>query len=95
MSDDKIKEVFGTVDEVIDDHYMICPDCLIAVANGDFSGISEADERRIKFRMAEHARLGFYVIPDADVQEEFMWRTCEMCGALPGPRYKAQLRRRL
>jgi len=59
-----------------------CDDCAIAIANGDYSGMSEAIEARVK---AGIERIGQWLI--VGDEEGFRWRACAVCGALPGNRH--------
>lgn len=63
--------------------YMVCTDCLMAIANDDYSGLDyhyspiEAKQRRREIR-AGMKRLG-WLSPD-DRHEEFSSDSCDCCG---------------
>lgn len=62
----------------------VCQDCLMVIANGDYSGIAEEDLARVT--KATDA-LGRYACADGD-DLGFSWRPCECCEGLAGDRYK-------
>ena len=68
----------------------ICGDCVMAHANGDFTGMDEATEVRVKDGMDRTGPL--YVVSDENgvVDSHFSWSACDGCGdRLGGDRYDA------
>lgn len=64
--------------------YSICVDCAMAHANGDFTGMDEATEQRVKAGME---RTGYLSVGDDD---GFSWSRCDGClSHLGGDRYTA------
>lgn len=64
----------------------ICIDCAIAHVNGDFTGMDEATEARVRAGMD---RTGYLVV-DTDSFDEFSWSRCDGClSTLGGSRYDA------
>lgn len=71
---------FKVIDEI-----MVCDDCIMVIANNDWTGIEDRDIRRVKAgikALPNHTCAG-----DSDKYESFSWRDCDCCGALAGSRY--------
>jgi hypothetical protein len=80
--------------DIIDDDFLVCTDCLMAIANGDTSGLDyyySADEatRRLDEIHAGMAAAGGDIVPgETDRDEEFSRRDCDCCGCgLAGSRH--------
>lgn len=71
----------------------VCAECRIAIANDDFSGVSESEEIAIKdgieFLCSDGALQ--LIVTDGERTNEFCIRNCECCDAGPGERFKAEL----
>ncbi|WP_454735408.1 hypothetical protein [Cupriavidus necator] len=63
--------------------YSVCGNCLIAVANDDYSGMDDDEERAVKAGLDS---IGEAVADGADLG--FKWYECECCGAKAGDRYR-------
>lgn len=89
MSNEEYENFFGEMKPAPDDayEYEVCENCLIALANGDFTcmGDSEAVEVRTGLAHLHDAHLS--VIPDG-AEYGFSNDRCECCGALPGDRFR-------
>jgi hypothetical protein len=61
------------------EHGLACSDCVIAIANDDYSGMSDIQAELTRDGID---RIGRYLI----VQEEygFSWRGCDVCGVQLG-----------
>lgn len=68
------------------DEIQVCGDCLIVIANNDWTGIRDEDVSRIKRGIKNlngHAYVG-----DSEKDRGFSWRGCECCNnGLGGERY--------
>jgi hypothetical protein len=85
--------------KVIQDDLWLCDDCLLAAANGDFTGLDyhyqgkEAD-RRLKAIKEGLKNLGPHLVSDFDSEsgegiEEFSRSECDCCGQhLAGQRHR-------
>ena len=80
--------------DIIDDEYMVCTDCLLAIANGDTSGLdfhyppSDATRRMDEIHTGMAAAGGSIVCGDSERDEEFSTRDCDCCGCgLAGSRH--------
>ena len=83
--------------KILDDNFMVCVDCILAIANGDYSGLdyslpeSEADRRMEEIEQGIDAAGGYdgYIVPgDAEKEEEFSSSDCDCCGShLAGSRH--------
>lgn len=62
---------------------LACDDCVIAIANDDYSGMDDKQEKATKDGID---RLGKWLI----VGEEygFSWRRCDVCDGLAGNRHE-------
>lgn len=69
----------------------VCGDCIVAIANDDYTGMDDATERRVRagIRCIELRTGGQLVLGGEELG--FSWRECECCGALAGDRYRALL----
>ena len=54
-----------------------CSDCLMAIANGDFSGMDDETEARVRAGMARH---GWLIAGDSERSAEFSTIPCDVCG---------------
>jgi hypothetical protein len=57
------------------EHGLACGDCVIAIANGDYSGMSDVKASLVREGIE---RIGRHIV----VAEEygFSWRGCDVCG---------------
>jgi len=67
--------------------YEVCECCLIALANDDYSGMDDAEEKATHEGLAKLESEYRMVIPDG-AEYGFRHYRCECCGALPGDRYR-------
>ncbi|WMC09545.1 hypothetical protein PU634_10495 [Oceanimonas pelagia] len=63
----------------------VCVDCLMAIANNDYSGLDyhygpEEAERRMEEINAGLAELGWVSLGDQDLDKEFDNQPCDCCG---------------
>ena len=64
----------------------VCETCMLIVANGSTDGAySEADEERSAEAMVNRGPLA---LGDVEENPEFSHRECDICGALPGERFR-------
>ena len=80
--------------QVIDDDFMVCTDCLMAIANDDYSGLdyhysaAEAGQRMADIKTGMDSAGGYICCGDSDRDEEFSTRDCDCCGCyLAGSRH--------
>lgn len=74
---------------VINDHFMVCEDCIMIIANGDASGMTDARAEEVT-RALERAQgfHGGYVVPgDSDKGSEFSMHPCACCRCVGGARH--------
>lgn len=85
---------------VVDDEFYVCVDCIMVIANGDYSGLDYQfgnDEDAIEARIAEidagiENAGGFICAGDSERDESFSSRDCDCCGSrLAGSRYHCVL----
>lgn len=70
--------------KIIDDEYMVCVDCLMVIANGDYSGLAlhPAEDQRIEAINRGLDNAGGYVtVGDSEHDEEFSHRGCDNCNS--------------
>lgn len=67
--------------------YKVCSDCLIALANDDYSGMDDAQETVTRAGLNELQSMYRSVIPDG-AEYGFCNSACECCGGLPGDRFR-------
>jgi len=71
---------------ILDDHFMVCTDCLMIIANDDASGLdysldeAAAAEREKEIREAIADLEGHIAVGDSGNDEEFSVSPCECCG---------------
>lgn len=89
MTNEEYSQFFGEMKPAPDDayEYEACGDCLMILANDDASGMDDATESAVRAGLSDlYAR---YRMVNADGAEYgFRHRDCEVCGALPGDRYR-------
>ncbi|MBS9403675.1 hypothetical protein KG088_08530 [Halomonas sp. TRM85114] len=82
--------------EIIDDQFMVCPDCLMIIANDDASGLDDSlsekeaveREQEIREAIAETQREGQIAVGDSERDDEFSVSPCACCGTrLAGQRH--------
>ncbi len=78
---------------VIEDDLEACTDCLMAIANGDYSGMDDATEKRVRAAIDEWSKRGTLVPSGGeDDEEHFSWQSCDVCDShLGGNRSKVAL----
>lgn len=79
------------------DTLSVCPDCACWIANADDSALDLYDDAD-SIRSSRDAGIAALtangeqlVSGDSDNYNEFSWRNCEICGALPGARMEVVL----
>ena len=73
--------------------YAACSGCLCAIANDDVHERDEAMRGMMDSIMRDydlHGVTDLQFVADA-TELGFMWELCELCGDLPGERYKVSL----
>lgn len=71
--------------EVLDENFMVCSDCLMAVANDDFSGLDyhlsevEATERMAHIQSSIAEIDGYVTVGNSENDESFSQSKCECC----------------
>lgn len=78
--------------EILDDEFMVCSDCLMVIANGDYSGLaidpSTEDQRTKEINDGLDSIEGYVDCGDSDKDREFSSRPCDCCGSqLAGSRH--------
>lgn len=80
---------------VIDDNFMVCADCIMVIANGDWSGLEFYEERSKRAAEIENGienTEGEIVPGDSENDREFSKAPCECCGSpLAGTRHHCVL----
>ena len=73
--------------DIVNDEYMVCTDCIMAIANDDYSGLNyyldsqDSIEKRIAEIQNGMRAAGGTICPgDLDRNEEFSTRACDCCG---------------
>ncbi|MFN2332480.1 MAG: hypothetical protein ABR580_11615 [Halomonas sp.] len=87
--------------KIVDDHFMVCADCLMIIANDDATGLDHfldeesaaARERELRHSIAAAQRDGNYlVVGDSEQDEEFSTSSCDCCNtSLAGSRHHCVL----
>lgn len=67
--------------------YEVCSDCLIALANNDYSGMDDDQARAVESGLAALHQQYKQVIPDG-AEYGFSHNRCECCDALPDERFR-------
>jgi hypothetical protein len=70
---------------------MVCADCIVAIANDDYTGLSDAEEKRVRAGINALHKEGYPTVGDSDKYDDFSRRDCPCCGALAGPRHHVVL----
>ena len=69
--------------DILDDEFMVCSDCLMVIANGDYSGLaidpSTEDQRTKEINDGLDSIEGYVACGDSDNDHEFSSRPCECC----------------
>lgn len=81
--------------DIIDDDFMVCTDCVMAIVHDDYSGLNyycdseESVQRRTADIQAGMRAAGGSIVPgERDWDEEFSTRDCDCCGeSLAGSRH--------
>lgn len=90
MTNEEHENIFGEMKPAPNGayEYEVCHDCLIALANDDYTGIeSDRHAKHVADSLAALMREYRHVIPDG-AEYGFSNDRCECCGALPGNRYR-------
>ncbi len=70
---------------------MVCDDCIFALANGDYSGLTDEREAEVHEGFSKlHTESGgrFVVVGDEADKDDFSTKACECCGTrLHGSRH--------
>jgi len=75
------------------DEIMVCSDCLMVIANGDYTGLDlentpddpDAGSRRAReIDEGIESFKGYLCAGDSDKDHEFSWSRCECCGSKLG-----------
>jgi hypothetical protein len=75
--------------EIVNQELWVCQDCLIALANADYTSMDLARETAVRAGLTEWARQGYRLMPGDNF---FGYRdsTCDCCGTpLAGDRHQA------
>jgi phosphoribosylaminoimidazole (AIR) synthetase len=73
--------------EIINDEYMVCADCIVVIATGDYTALdycyqADESEKRMKEINSGLSQAGGYVLGgESDRDEEFSRRPCDCCGS--------------
>lgn len=78
--------------DILDDEFMVCVDCLMVIANGDYSGLaidpSTEDQRTKEINDGLDSVEGYVACGDSDKDYDFSSRPCGCCGShLAGSRH--------
>ena len=84
MTNEEYKNFFDEIKPAPNDayEYAVCSDCLIALANDDYSGMDDAQERATSEGLAALHTEYKQVIPDG-AEYGFTHHRCECCESLP------------
>jgi hypothetical protein len=73
---------------VLNDNFMVCTECLMVIANDDYSMLDyyyspeDAEKRAEEIREGMVSIVGYIVPGDNEFDEEFSKEPCECCGEL-------------
>ena len=73
--------------KIIDDHFMVCDDCLSPIVNDDWSGLDyhyngfAVDQRRAEIAYGIDNAGGHISLGDREQDDEFSQRGCDCCGS--------------
>jgi hypothetical protein len=80
--------------KILDDDFMVCADCIQAIANDDYSSLDyyyneqEAADRMAAIKAGMEASGGYIATGNSDFDAEFSRRPCDCCGSsLAGSRH--------
>lgn len=80
--------------EIIDDNFMVCTDCLMAIANDDYTGLdyhyndAEAEQRMNDIKAGIDNAGGHIALGDSENDAEFSISACDCCSSsLAGSRH--------
>lgn len=73
--------------ELVADGVMVCTDCIMVIANGDYSGLDfydDADDRaaEVDAGLDKLSESGAVTAGDSEHDREFSSRPCDCCGTL-------------
>ena len=72
--------------KILDNDFMVCTDCLMAIANDDYTGLDyyyspgHAEQRKAEIISGIESAGGYISCGDSDRDEEFSSRSCDCCG---------------
>jgi hypothetical protein len=70
---------------IIDDHFMVCVDCILIIANDDDSGMTEERAREVRLALDRNSSNGTYICcGDSENDHDFSWSECDCCGSRLG-----------
>lgn len=89
MTNEEYSNFFGEMKPAPDDAYefKVCGDCLSALANGDYSGMDDAQAKASEDGLAALEKEYRHLIADG-ADYGFSHHRCECCDGLPGDRYR-------
>ena len=89
MNNEEYENFFGEMKPAPDGwfEYEVCENCLIALANDDYSGMSNEEEEATTHGLVTLSNKYEQVIADG-AEYGFSVYPCECCGALPGNRFR-------
>lgn len=67
--------------------YSVCGNCLIALANDDYSGMADSEARATQQGLNHLYAQHTHVVADG-AELGFSWRDCECCAGLAGSRFR-------
>jgi hypothetical protein len=65
---------------------LACDDCVVAIANDDYTGMDERQERATRAALKQLAHLQIHLVVGDEVG--YQYHRCNVCGGLPGNRHK-------
>ena len=71
--------------------FSVCGNCIQAIANDDYSGMSDEEAEKVSNTISKEEVDNRYLVIGDGENEGFSWRNCDLCNDLPGERYKAAL----
>lgn len=89
MSNEEYSDFFGEMKPAPDNAYelAVCGDCLIAEANGDYSGMGDGLAKTVEAALDSLHEEYQQVIVDG-AEYGFSYSNCECCGGLAGDRFR-------
>jgi len=89
MTNDEYENFYGEMKPAPDGVYefMVCGDCLNALANDDYTGMDDEQEKATRNGL-HHLAQTYKVISIDGAEYGFVGKPCECCDQLPGNRYR-------